>query len=204
MRAAIAVPLALLTLGCGSLHTKLDKDVPAPRELAILPLAGDASLMDRELVRAMLKERLAVRYFAVLDNAWVDRVLAERGWLADPEAFDPTRLPLPAVCEALGTQGVVIGTEVGSSTFDIGLFYRRGFGGKLACSTAKGRLWYEGEYAATKTGGVLLKSGQIINAITDHVESGTSRGFIALVDEYLDTVLSALPELPAEGRPERA
>ena len=196
--------LALLSLAsCGSLHSKLDSRIAAPREVAILPFAGDGSLQDRELMRTMLKERLAVRYIAVLDTAWVDRVLSEHGWLGDPEAFDPKKLPLPAVCEALGTPAVIVGTDFGSSSFDIGLFYRRGVGGKLEWLTAKGNPYFEAEYFATTTGGVILKSGQIFQAILDTFESGTSRGFVALVEEYYDTVLGALPDYPVEGRPDR-
>lgn len=200
----LAAPLLLLAFAaCGSLHSKLDKSLAAPREVAILPFAGEGSAADHELMRAMLRERLAVRYVAVLDNAWVDRVLSEHGWLGDPETFDPSKLPLSAVCEALGTPAVVVGTGFGSSSFDIGLFYRRGVGGKLEWVTAKGKPYFEADYFATTTGGVVLKSGQIFQAILDTFESGTSRGFVALVDEYYDTVLGALPEYPIEGRPER-
>ena len=202
MKHMVLVAFSLLA-GCGSLHTRLDKDVPAPREVAILPFSGDGTLQDRELMRTMLRERLAVRYVAVLDNAWVDRVLSEHGWLGDPETFDAKKLPLPAVCAALGTQAVVVGTDFGTSSFDIGLFYRRGVGGKLEWITAKGQNYFEGDYVATTTGGIVLKSGQIIQAIVDTFESGTSRGFLALVEEYYDTVLGALPEYPADGLPQR-
>jgi hypothetical protein len=195
----LAMACAVLACGCANLSHRLAPDVPPPRVVAVLPLTGSAPASDLELLRAMLRSRLEVRNVAVLDDAWVDQVLSRHGWLGDAATFDPGRVPLVEACQALGAEGIVTGQGFANSNTDLLLYYRRGFGGELRWNARDGREYWRASTTATRTGGLLLKSGQIFSAIGDYADKGSSLANLQLIEAFLDEVLDTLPSYPIEG-----
>ncbi len=202
MKRTIQFILLILPLlqGCG-VTARLNERVPPPRRIAVLPMAGEAAAKDRALIRSMLGQSLLVRNVSVVENAYVDRVLSEEGWMTDPGRFDPFLIPPAEVCRALGVEGIIIGTGFETEDREYFLYFRRGLQGRLMWWSGEGRLYWEADHCATRSGGVLIGSDQIITTISEHVENGTSLAFVEVVEEYLDEVLATLPEFDPEGLP---
>ena len=187
------------TLGACGVSSEARSELSRVHSIAVLPFQGEGSLADRELVRTWTRERLATLNLRVCDNRSVDRVLAERGWLADPERFDPAALDSKAACAALGVDAVLFGRDLEERSLDLLVLFRRSFGGELICRGADGSQWWRASYTAARSGGVLIKSGQLFDALAEHFEKGSSRTYAALVGEYLDDVLATLPRFPADA-----
>lgn len=196
---------SLLMLGCAGLKHGADLDLPPPRVIAILPVSGGLSALDRDLVRALLRNRLATRRVRVVENDWVDRKLIASGWLAD-EQFEPEKLDPVRVCTALQVDGFVIGSAFRESRLDLLLYFRRSFSGRLDWWNEGGSKRWWVEHSKSKSGGLVVQSGQILKAFRTTTGRAAPTGFTHNVEAWLDESLATLPEWSVaaddeEGRP---
>lgn len=197
-RCAATFACAFLLAACGGVHHTIRREVPQPATLAVLPFGGEADAATREATRALLQSRLAARGYRPVEANWVDRVLAERGWLRDPAKFDPAKLPMPEVIEALGVDAAVVGTDFDETRFNIVVLRRHAFGGTLAVQRRDGVYW-TANHAAGSFGGFLLTSGQVFEELRAQGNHGTPMATLALVDEFVSDVVGTVPARTAGG-----
>jgi hypothetical protein len=206
-QAALLVPPLLLLGACSSLSSTVHDDVPQPHTLAVLPFAGDAPAPTRELARGLFAARLRELGYRLVEPAYVDRVLAENGWLADPDAFTASTLPLAAAIERLGCDGVLVADDLDESHYNLLLLRRQAVTGHLRILDRSGREWWTASHKVATTGGFLLQSGQVLTELRAQGMHGNSAATIALVDGLIEDVAGTLPrdertaEPTAPGRP---
>ncbi|MBK8978702.1 MAG: hypothetical protein IPM29_22620 [Planctomycetes bacterium] len=184
---------------CSSVSTTRDER-PWPATIAVLPLRGDADPRLLELCRSLLVTRMQQRGLAVVETDHTDRLLAEHGWLADPERFAPGEVAVDAVCAALGVDAVLVGSDLDDRSFNFVLLRRHAFGGTLALRRADGSRALAIDGSASHTGGLLLKSGQVLTELRAQGEHGTPREGAALVDQFVDEVVAVIGA-PADPAP---
>jgi len=206
-RALATLPLPLLLAACSGLSSTLHDDLPQPHTLAVLPFAGDAPPPTRELARGLFAARLRELGYRVVEPVYVDRVLAENGWLADPDAFAMSALPLADAIVRLGCDGVLVADELDESHYNLLLLRRQAVTGHLRILDRAGREWWTASHKVAKTGGFLLQSGQVLTELRAQGMHGNSAATIALVDGLLEDIAATLPrdersvEPTAPGRP---
>ncbi|MEE8143224.1 MAG: hypothetical protein V3T77_08990 [Planctomycetota bacterium] len=181
--------------GCGGVQVQISKELAVPSVVAVLPMGGEATPRELNYLRSRVREQLRVRYLNVFENDYVDRVLSERGWLADPDRFDPEALPVAEVREALGVEGVVMGHDFRSGYWNFLLLYRRSLRGVVGMYVAGGEHSWQARHRVSRSGGILLELGQIFSALRNQFQSGSPRVFVALAEEFVADVLATLPEL---------
>lgn len=188
---------SVLVAGCGGVSYTVHDTSVAPTRVAVLPFAGEADLRTRDLARALLVARLRARGFAVPAVEAVDQRLAARGWLADPELFVPAVAMPAAMAQELGVDAVIVGTALSESSFNLLAIRRHAFGGEVACDRADGRRYLTCSHTASRFGGFLLMSGQVLAELRAQGQHGTPAQSIALVDEFVEDVAGVLPAPPA-------
>ena len=198
-RTLLATALVLITTACGGVSYHVQRDVPQPGSIAVLPFTGEGDLTLREVARGLLRSRLRGQGYHTPETAWVDRVLSEHGWLADPLRFDVAAMPLREAMQALGVDAVAIGREVDDSSFNFLLLRRHAVGGELAITVADGRTWWSSDHSATRFGGFLITSGQVFEEVRAQGAHGTPMSTLALVDEFVADVAGTVP--PREATP---
>ncbi|MFY9345284.1 MAG: hypothetical protein WAT39_22530, partial [Planctomycetota bacterium] len=167
----------------------------------VLPFAGPAAPALRDSARQLLHSRLRALGYQVPELAWVDRVASERGWLSDPERFDPSPVPLAEVVAALGVDAVLVGTGIDETSFNIVLLRRHALGGSFALRDATGREPWSARHAAGSWGGFLLASGQVITELRAQADHGTPMASLALADELVADVAGTLPAATMPAQP---
>ncbi len=193
VRTVAAAPALAVLAACGGIGYTLDSSVPAPATVAVLPLHGEAPPGLRDAARQLLHSRLAARGYRVPELAWVDHVLAERGWLRDPARFTMDPAAVRDVVTALGVDAIVVGTDFDESSFNVFLLRRHAFGGELAMRDAGGRAFWSSDHGASTFGGFLLTSGQVFAELRAQGEHGTPMASLALADELVADVAGTLP-----------
>jgi len=204
--AILVAVLPLLGGACAGVSSDLNREVPAPRTLAVLPVRGTLSFSDRELVRRRLEAGLSAAQLAVVENRWVDRVLSARGWMADPAEFTMSGLDPAQVCKALGVDGIVIPEGFRTSAVNIVVFYREGLGGQVRMVNSDGKLYWSADYFAGRSGGLLVGMGQLFTAVREQFETNARVAFPLRLEDYATAVLATLPhpdatQLPPIKRP---
>ncbi|HEX6813602.1 MAG TPA: hypothetical protein VF384_18430 [Planctomycetota bacterium] len=181
-----------LLAACAGLEVVRD-EWPLPQALALLPLQGEADPRLRTLCRALLRSGLQQYGLRVVETEHTDRILAEYGWLADPEQFAPDRIAVADACAALGVDALLVGTGFDEHRFNLLLLRRHAFAGSLLLRRPDGSAALQASGSATRTGGLLLQSGQVLDELRAQGEHGTPRASAALVDSFVDDLLAALP-----------
>lgn len=189
----LAVLLAGALASCGSVSHHIATDLPEPRRIAVLPLAGTAPNGLREAARQLLHSRLQSRGYQVPELAWVDQRLAEHGWLRDPARFEPAAAALPELLAALDADAVAIGTGLDETRFNWLVLRRHAVHGQFELRNATGGRYWSADHTAGATGGFLLTSGQVITELRAQGEHGSSMASLALVDELVGDVVETLP-----------
>ncbi|MGE3173027.1 MAG: hypothetical protein AB7O97_10420 [Planctomycetota bacterium] len=192
-RAALPMLLTLVLPACTGLTYSLHEDVAAPHTLALLPVAGSAGAPTRELARGLLAARLRERGYVLAEPQWVDRALAERGWLDDPDRFDPAAVPVAQVAAELGVDGVLVTEGFDETRWNALVLRRHALAARLRVLLRGGREWWSAEHVVGGTGGFLLQSGQVLTELRALGMHGTSAATIALVDDLLHDVAATLP-----------
>ncbi len=180
---------------CSGLSYRHATDVPAPHTLAVLPIAGSATPPARELARGLLEARLRELGYRLAEDAWVDQVLTENGWLGDPDTFAPNAggLPIGQLADRLDVDGVLLADGFDESSWNILVLRRHTFDGALRIVTRDGRDWWSARHAVGGTAGFLLQSGQLLTELRAQGMHGASAATIALVDALVQDVIATLP-----------
>ena len=195
------LPLLLVLSACGGVSSHVAKGT-APATVAVLPVGGSADLGARELTRALFAARLGALGFHVVENAYVDRLLTERGWLRDPETFDVKAVPVKDAVLALGVDGVLLTADLDSSSFNMLIYRRQSVSGSVRLLDRNGAEWWSASYTASQTGGLLLKSGQVLSELRAQGAHGTPMATVALVDEFVEDTAATLPQQVPVGPPQ--
>jgi hypothetical protein len=179
----------------------VQKEEPPPRTVAVVPIGGTADVGARELARSLLSARLAERGFDVVAAEYVDHVLSERGWLRDPEAFDRAALPAREAAAALGVDAVLCADSLDRAGLNLLLYRRQSIGGTARLLGKDGVEWWSASYTASATGGLVLRSGQVITELRAQGEHGTPMAALALIDAWVESVAETVPRQERPGAP---
>lgn len=194
--------LCLIPLSaCSGVTARVASDMPAPRSVAVLPISGSADPAARELARSLLASRLAAQGFQVVEAGYVDRVLSERGWLRDPEAFDIQQVPSGDAVRALGVDAVLRCDGLDAHSFNGLVLRRQSVGGAIHLVGADGREWWQASGTNANNGGFLLQSGQVFTEIRDQAAHGSPMAMVALLDGFVEDVIASVPSQPPPGAP---
>jgi hypothetical protein len=177
--AVLAISLAALG-SCSSLVTHRRPEVPSPRTVAVLPFAGEADPATRALLRGFAASRLAEERVLVLEREWVDRVLAEGGYLGDPDAFRFVQNEASAICARLGVDAVLAGDMVGYDKTELFVFHSRALRARFQLFARDGRRAWMAQHDVGSSGGVALESGQVLTALQRELGHHASRERAAL------------------------
>lgn len=186
---------------CSGVTAHVAPDMPAPRSVAVLPISGSADPAARELARSLLASRLAAQGFQVVEAGYVDRILSERGWLRDPEAFDIQQVPSGEAVRALGVDAVLRCDGLDAQSFNGLVLRRQSVGGAVHLVGADGREWWQASGSNANNGGFLLQSGQVFTEIRDQAAYGSSMAMVALLDGFVEDVIASVPSQPPPGAP---
>jgi len=203
----------LALAGCGSLDTRSTPALTSrpPQVVALLPF--DARPDDPEaevrleLFRLIFHSYLSDRGFHALTPEYVDARL-RRARLDTPEQVRTTGAA--RLGEVLGADALLIGDRIGVSSFQALLAYRRGLSGRFKLvSTRDGQELWHAEATEYDTGGVLVDSGQVIQAVSDTVQAGRDTAYVRLCQLFCRQVTATLPKVvhrdeSAEPAPEIA
>jgi protein involved in polysaccharide export with SLBB domain len=203
---ALAAALAAGAVGCAGLETRLDPDFTRkqPETVAILPFSAVPSADADTTARLPMVRQIFDAYFSnlgyhqpSLDD--VDQRL-RRANLMTPEAIQaagPKKLG-----EILDVDAVVFGKEFEVSSTSAVIFYRRKITGKISLVGARaGDSLWDAEYTESDTGGVLLDSGQVVQAISATIEVGRDVTFVKMAQAFCRTVVSSLPPATHDESP---
>lgn len=197
------VALALALGACGSVSSRFDAG-PAPARVAVLPFAGRMALEERDTARELLVWQLREKGLTVLHTDATDRLLSENGWLADPALFAVGDLPIDQVCDRLGVDACVLGTDFDRRRVNFVLLRRHAVSGGFAAVRRDGSRWWTAAHTASTTGGFLLQSGQVFRELAAQGRHGTPREVAALLDQFVDEVTATVPAQTRRADPEPA
>ncbi|MCA8958986.1 MAG: hypothetical protein KDC38_00675 [Planctomycetes bacterium] len=197
-----------LAAGCAS-PVEVSVGLAVPGRVAVLPVTGPAGPAERDYVRTLVRERLRVRNFAVIDNAYVDRVLSENGWLHDADEADGTLLPhlsdreeeldAATLCAALDVDGLVIGEDLRARDLNLLVVRCHGIDGRWHLRGANSSFAWRTHFSVRHWGGLLLQSGQLFSALGEQLRAGTRSAFRVLATEYCDELLDTIPMAAPES-----
>lgn len=194
-----ALVLLSLLAACSGLSHRLHPDVPRPATIAVLPVGGDAAPALRELARGLLQARLQEHGFLVADADVVDQRLAERGWLADPDAFAPSRVKAEDAASAIGVEAVLLVADCDESRWNAVLVRRHSLAAHARIVLRDGREWWTAADTVGETGGLLLKSGQVLTEIGAQGVHGAGSASVDRIDELVTALASTLPVATMEA-----
>lgn len=184
--------LSLAALGsCSSLVTQRRPEVPTPRTVAVLPFAGEADPATRALLRGFVASRLAEERVLVLEREWVDRVLAEGGYLGDPDEFRFVQNEASAICARLGVDAVLAGDMVSYDKTELFVFHSRALRVRLQLFARDGRRAFLAQHAIGSRGGVALESGQVLSALQRELGHHASRERAGLAWRLVEEIFAA-------------
>jgi hypothetical protein len=183
--------LPALCGGCSSLVTDRRPEVPAPRVVAVLPFSGEADPATRALLRGFAASRLAEERVLVLEREWVDRVLAEGGYLGDPDDFRFARNEASSICERLGVDAVLAGDMIGYDKTELFVFHSRSLRLRLQLFARDGRRGWLAHHTVGARGGVALESGQVLTALQHELGYRASRERAALAWRLVEECFAA-------------
>ncbi|MBK9387096.1 MAG: hypothetical protein IPN34_19955 [Planctomycetes bacterium] len=190
-RVLLLALLPTLLGGCSSLITQRRPEVPAPRVVAVLPFAGEADAATRALLRGFVASRLAEERVLVLEREWVDRVLAECGYLGDPDDFRFAQNEASSICARLGVDAVLFGDLIGYDKTELFVLHSRSLRVRLQLFVRDGRRAWMAQHAVGENGGVALESGQVLSALQNELGHHASRERAALAWRLVEEVFAA-------------
>jgi hypothetical protein len=146
-----------------------------------------------ELFRAIFHSYLTDRGFHALSPEYVDARL-RRARLDTPA--EVRTAGAARVGEVLGADALLLGDRIGVSSFQALLAYRRGLSGRFTLvSTLDGQELWQAEATEYDTGGVLIDSGQVIQAVSDTVSVGRDTAYVRLCQLFCRQVTATLPRV---------
>ncbi|MBL8897673.1 MAG: hypothetical protein JNM84_08595 [Planctomycetes bacterium] len=191
LRVLLLAALPALLPGCSSLVTQRRAEVPTPRVVAVLPFAGEAEPATRALLRGFVASRLAEERVLVLEREWVDRVLAEGGYLGDPDDFRFAQNEASSICARLGVDAILVGDLIGYDKTELFVFHSRSLRARLQLFARDGRRGWMAEHSVGVRGGVAPESGQVLTAIQHELGHHASRERAALAWRLVEEIFAA-------------
>jgi hypothetical protein len=165
--------------------------------VALLPFearANDREAQVRlELFRSIFHSYLSDRGFHVLTPEYVDGRLRRARIDTPGQARAAGAAQLG---EVLGVDALLIGDRIGVSSFNALLAYQRSLSGRFSLvSTGDGQELWRAEATEYDTGGVLIDSGQVIQAVSDTVAVGRDTAYVRLCQLFCRQVTATLPKV---------
>lgn len=166
-----------------------------PPRLAVLPLVRSRLSPElAEVVRQQIGSALDQRGYVRYDDAWVDQRLALAGlrpwepdWLQSDER-------LAAFGHANGIPGFMLLEGVGADALTTGVFNSRSLSGHMRLlDVEKWQSTWAYELSSGQTGGAILQSGQIIDAIGDTLGVGERADVVRFACLLGLTLVDVLP-----------
>lgn len=200
-RTAFVAAFAAALAACGAVDARIAADVPAPTSVAVLPVAGDAQAGLRDTARELLRSRLVARGHRAPESAWVDRVLAENGWLRDPANFRLDLAATDAARAALGVDALLVVDGLDESGFNLLAIRRHALAGEFSLRAAGGSERWGASHTAATFGGLAVGSGQVLTELRLLGVHGTPAETMALLDELVEDVVATAPAREAAALP---
>lgn len=178
--------LALLLLSsCGpiiKLEPELNNTFSA---IALAPIQNNNQIRDErvEIFRNLLEADLKNQGYLLLDRSIVNQICKEA------ECKDSAKL-----FEQYNINGLMKISLDSSSSANIGLLSRYALSGQAKIENQQGKTIYSVQSTASKTGGLILQSGQIIKAIKDLYISSADQTFLSISSQLAEDFSSSLPK----------
>lgn len=203
LRSLLAAVLVAVGVGCASQTraTRLHTAGALPPQLAVLPLSRSPLRPElADLLRQRLGNALEQKGYRRFDDAWVDQRLTQAGMQPWRAEWIDSDLRLVAFARNHGIAGLCVIEDFASDGITTGVYNERSLGGRLrVIDTARGETVWSYWLDSSVTGGAVLQSGQIFDAIDDTF-GGSER---ANVVRFAGLVgLAASAELPRNEAPE--
>ncbi len=176
----------------------------APASVAILPfqLVDDDAGPRADLKAAALREAFHRRFSSLaylhLESEETDKRLRRAGLL------DPKKLAGATPAELgkrLEVDAILRGEVLSLANLSGGVVYRQSISARLTLADARtGETLVAIEHTEADTGGVLVGSGQLVDAIRDTVDNSSDVGFVRLAERFAESAVRAFPPPPAPAR----
>lgn len=167
----------------------------APRTVAVLAVEGTLQKEPASLLRRFTGALLADRQYTVLDEAWVDAAAARAGLKPWDAKWIPAEETLAAFGREIGADALLVFAHFEDERVSAAVFYKRGLTGTVKwLDVASRKFIWTAPVAASRSGGVLLESGQIIKAVSDTVGASDGGQWVQLAAAAARDVASAIPE----------
>jgi len=198
--AAAALLLPLAACSSPTRVQQLTKTAEIPPRIAVLPANGtDLSEELMAMLRVQIGNAFELRGYVKFDDGWVDQRLAlagfrpwERSWLQIDEVMNMFGI-------ANGIDGLVFLEDFTAGSLSTGVYNERSLQGRLrVLDTRQAQSTWIFDVGANESGGALLQSGQIFDAVAStigddyRVEYGRLAALLAL---------AAAERLPANPHP---
>ncbi|MBI3817574.1 MAG: hypothetical protein HY286_02695 [Planctomycetes bacterium] len=170
----------------------------APRTIAVLPVDGSLPARERGILRKLVGGFLAEKQFTKLDDAFVDRELALEGLRPWAAGWIPDDAALARFGKKIGAEAFCTLSGFEDERVSAAVFYKRGLSGTVKWfDVASGKSIWTAPVSASRTGGLLLESGQIIKAVSNTIESAGEEQFVTLAATIALELADAFPVGPA-------
>lgn len=166
----------------------------APRTVAVLPVEGTLQIRARSILRRLVGTFLADKQYYKLDDEYLDGELARAGWRPWDEAWIPSDAELAHFGKKAGADALLILTGFEDDRVSAAVFYKRGLAGTVKWFDVRsGSVIWSAPVSASRSGGVLLESGQIIKAVADTAAASGEEQFIKLAAVVALDIVNDLP-----------
>ncbi len=203
--AALILPLALglpAGAGCGPdviVHEEALRRA-APATVAVLPFAiafedaGERAEAKVAALRGAFHRRFTALPYLHLETRATDRLLRRAG-LDDPRKV--ARASHREIAAALGVDAYVRGEVESLSNTEAGVIYRQVIRASVRLVDARtGDELARVEHTEQDVGGVLVGSGQLLEAIRQTIDNSSDIGFLRLAERFADSVVQVFPKPP--------
>ncbi len=187
-RSELLAPLALfamLAVGCGpTLQSSLPKGALLPATIAVLPpdYSVDIPRERIDLVHAAVVRELRNQNFVVVEDRVVESICST------PACPEKSRLGQDYLVDAFATVSL---SSFSKNNFVAG--YYNQLQGELLVTDKTGKELVQVEHTENESGGLLLQSGQVFQAIISTVKNSGDSVFENLAEKFAKTVIEKLP-----------
>ena len=187
-RSELLAPLALfamLAVGCGpTLKSSLPVGASLPATIAVLPsdYSVDIPRERIDLVHAAVVRELRNQNFVVVEDRVVESICST------PACPEKSRLGQDYLVDAFATVSL---SSFSKNNFVAG--YYNQLQGELLVTDKTGKELVRVEHSENESGGLLLQSGQVFQAIISTVKNSGDSVFENLAEKFAKTVIEKLP-----------
>ncbi|MFN0206147.1 MAG: hypothetical protein ACKVS6_07515 [Planctomycetota bacterium] len=188
--------LLLLSTACRSAPKEFPKfEGQPPATIAVLPIDGSLPPRSSTILRNLMGAFLTERQYSKLDDEFVDAELARSGYSPWNGRWLPGDAELAAFGRSVGVDALVVISGFEDKGFSAAVFYRRGLTGTVRwLDTRNARTLWSADLSASRSGGLLLESGQALKAVSQTVQAGSEESFFRLAASVSRELAEAVPE----------